>query len=128
MAEAIVVGKAQWQELEVAGQVALAVRKQRAARRWSMASKSQGPPSKDPLPLARLHLKIHYYLSKQSHPPGDQMFRQISLRETFHILFSVAPRALIGSWPSHNGKSVQCHFKSLHSLNSSNTFKSLMPL
>lgn len=55
-----------------------------------MASKSQDPPSKDPLPLARLHLKIHYYLSKQSHPPGDQMFRQISLRETFHIQTAAA--------------------------------------
>lgn len=58
-----------------------------------MASKSQGPPSKDPLPLARLHLKIHYYLSKQSHPPGDQMFRHTSLRETFHIQTAAAAAA-----------------------------------
>lgn len=48
-----------------------AVRKQKAARRWSMASESQGPPSKDPRPLARLHLKIHN-LSKQSLPLGTK--------------------------------------------------------
>lgn len=69
------------QECEVANHVLSAVREQRADRKSSIP---QGPPPRKPLALARLRLKVHN-LSKQEPPIGDQRFRHMSLRETFHI-------------------------------------------